>query len=95
MGISTCAEAPIVDAVPLAPSRISYSEIFKDFEEFLYPSEWTADWESYERNADKLVDRIVHTMENYNSFTSSMARYVDTVYPEYFTPDALVSKFTL
>ena len=94
LGISTCAEAPIVDAVPLAPSRLSYSEIFKDFEEFLYPSAWTADWESYERNADKLVDRIVHTMENYNSFTSSMARYVNTVYPEYFTPDALVSKFT-
>lgn len=55
LGIS-CYEGALVGANPMVPDRLSYSEMFTG--EFLYPSEWTEDFESYQMNKDLVVAHI-------------------------------------
>jgi len=61
LGISTCLEAPLVNAIPLAPDRLSYQEIIID--DWRYPSAWTENWESYQANKVLLIQKINHLME--------------------------------
>ena len=61
LGISTCLEAPLVNAIPLAPDRLSYQEIIID--DFRYPSEWTESWDSYQAHKVLLTQKINHLME--------------------------------
>jgi hypothetical protein len=42
LGIS-CYEGTLVDAIPMVPDRLSYSELYH--EGFKYPSEWTESFE--------------------------------------------------
>jgi hypothetical protein len=55
LGIS-CYEGALVGANPMVPDRLSYSEMFTG--EFLYPSEWTEDFESYKMNKDLVMAHI-------------------------------------
>jgi hypothetical protein len=84
LGITTCAEGPLAGAIPLAPDRLSYSEIFSDYPEFLYPSNWTTDWDAYIANRDTIVQRIIDIMENYEQYKDQVDKYLDTTYPTYF-----------
>ncbi len=84
LGITTCAEGPLAGAIPLAPDRLSYSEIFSDYPEFLYPSNWTTDWDAYIANRDTIVQRIIDIMENYEQYKDRVDKYLDTTYPTYF-----------
>jgi hypothetical protein len=61
LGIS-CYEGAVVDAIPLVPDRLSYSEMYDG--EFRYPTEWTQDWDSYIKYRPLLVERIRHLMDN-------------------------------
>ncbi len=51
-----CFEGLLCGAIPLAPDRLSYVEMYPP--EFLYPSEWTRDWASYQRHKAHLVRRM-------------------------------------
>ena len=55
LGIS-CYEGALVGANPMVPDRLSYSEMYQS--EFLYPSEWTEDFESYKMNKDLVMAHI-------------------------------------
>ena len=55
LGIS-CYEGALVGANPMVPDRLSYSEMYQS--EFLYPSEWTEDFESYKLNKDLVMAHI-------------------------------------
>ncbi len=55
LGISLY-EGAIAGAMPLAPRRLSYVEMYDD--EWLYPGEWSESWVAYQRHKDKLVDRM-------------------------------------
>lgn len=90
LGISTCSEGPLVNAIPLAPDRLSYSEIFKNHQDFLYPSEWTLDWDHYMLNRSALIERIVYVMENYNDFLSKILNYNLTTHQQYFNATKLI-----
>jgi len=68
LGISTCAEGPLLGCIPLAPNRLSYKEIFNTFPEFIYPSEWTLDWNNYLIHRDHLVNRIKFILHNYEKY---------------------------
>jgi hypothetical protein len=92
LGISTCAEGPISRSVPMAPSRLSYTEIFSDYPEFLYPSEWTESWDQYQLHRTALIDRVLHTMNNYEQLTHRLHTYNSTVFEKYFHADQLISK---
>ena len=65
LGIS-CYEGAVVDAIPMVPDRLSYSEMYLDA--FKYESKWTASWESYIYVYRKDVcNAIIDHMNFYNT----------------------------
>lgn len=90
LGISTCAEGPLVDAIPFAPDRLSYSEIFRNHADLLYPSEWTKDWDNYIVYKNDIVNRIIHIMNNYEQLREVCRSYIGTTYNDFFTADNLI-----
>ena len=62
LGIS-CYEGALVDAIPMVPDRLSYSEMY--YEGFKYPSEWTESFEKYEVYRQQLCHHIIATMTHY------------------------------
>ena len=60
-----CYEGAIVDAIPMVPDRLSYSEMYLDT--FKYPSKWTEDYNSYTAYRPDLCRRIVEHMDNYET----------------------------
>jgi glycosyltransferase involved in cell wall biosynthesis len=84
-GISIANEAPLCYAIPLAPDRLSYKEIFEDFMEFLYDSEWTADFNNYLLNKDRLLNRIDYIMTHYDDYLGVLADYRDNQMSNFFT----------
>jgi hypothetical protein len=58
-----CYEGALVDAIPMVPDRLSYSEMY--YKGFKYPSEWTQDWDSYIQHRHELCHHIVVTMTHY------------------------------
>jgi len=94
LGISTCAEGPIFGVIPLAPNRLSYTEIFKDYDNFLYPSEWTLNFELYQKHKHNLIDKIRYTMYNYDRIENDINRYLSDTYLDFFSGNKLYKKVT-
>ena len=65
LGISVM-EAVLTGAIPVVPDRCSYAEMY--LPEFKYPSEWTKDFDSYQRHRDDLVAFINDKIDNYESY---------------------------
>ena len=61
LGISMY-EGALLGTFPLVPDRLSYSEMWN--EHFKYPSDWTKDWESYQKNKPLLISRIRNIMNS-------------------------------
>jgi hypothetical protein len=59
LGIS-CYEGAVVGATPMVPDRLSYTEMYDN--DFLYPSDWTIDFETYKMNKDLVVAHIRKVM---------------------------------
>jgi glycosyltransferase involved in cell wall biosynthesis len=81
-------EGAITKTIPMVPDRLSYSEMA--LEDFKYPSEWTQDWNSYLTHRGALVDRIIHYMENYQSYLPRLNKQVDRLTENYFSCDNLL-----
>lgn len=90
LGITTCGEGPLFGAVPLAPGRLTYTEIFSQHEEFLYPSAWTANWGAYERHREQLVDKIRETIRRYDQLVPVVENFCATALTQYFHADVLL-----
>lgn len=67
-----CYEGCIVDAVPVVPDRLSYSEMYID--EFKYPEEWTKSYNDYIVNRDKICYHLDTIMKNYDKLVP-LVRY--------------------
>ena len=83
-----CYEGAVVDAIPMVPDRLSYSEMYADH--FKYPSDWTINWEQYLLNREGLVDYIRKTMQSYETtlpFTRNLAEHLHS---EFFSASRLV-----
>jgi hypothetical protein len=80
-------EGALVNAIPMVPDRLSYSEMAVP--EFLYPSVWTEDFDAYLHHKDKVIARIVEYMENYDDFAVSLAKQVTKLNKEFFSGAAL------
>jgi hypothetical protein len=91
LGISTGSEGPILGSVPLCPNRLSYREMYDQYPEFLYPSEWTLNWGSYTKNKVQLIDKISHIINNSEQYNTSMEKYIQNHYTKYFHANELVS----
>ena len=80
-------EGALVDAIPMVPDRLSYSEMA--LPEFKYPSEWTEDYDAYLHNRDKVVAQIVNYMENYDDLQVSLEKQRTKLNKEFFSGAAL------
>ena len=81
-------EGAVVNAIPMVPDRLSYSEMA--LSEFKYPSEWTESFESYEKCRPLVIGHIVNYMENYEKFLPCLNKQVDTLTEKFFSCNTLL-----
>ena len=87
LGIS-CYEGCLVDAIPMVPDRLSYTEMA--FDTFKYPSEWTESLAIYRTYRKEVCHKIIQYMENYEKFLPSLNKQVDTLKDNFFSCDNLL-----
>ena len=80
-------EGALVDAIPMVPDRLSYSEMAVP--EFTYPSVWTEDYSTYRQHRGELVAKIRDYMENYDDYLVSLEKQRTKLNKEFFSGAAL------
>ena len=80
-------EGALVDAIPMVPDRLSYSEMA--LPEFKYPSKWTDDYASYVKHRGDVVEKIVDYMENYKDYLVSLQKQSTALNKNFFSGAAL------
>ena len=80
-------EGALVNAIPMVPDRLSYSEMA--LPEFKYPSEWTENFDAYLHNRDKVVAQIVNYMENYEDLLVSLDKQRTKLNKDFFSGSEL------
>jgi len=81
-------EGAIVDAIPLVPDRLSYSEMA--FDTFKYPSEWTESFNSYNVYRPDLCRLIIEHMANYKTRLPSLNKQVYELKENFFSCNKLL-----
>jgi hypothetical protein len=76
-------EGALVNAIPMVPDRLSYSEMA--LPEFKYPSAWTEDYDAYLHNKGKVIEQIVNYMEHYEDLLPSINKQVTKLNKEFFS----------
>jgi hypothetical protein len=89
LGIS-CYEGSVVDAMPMVPNRLSYTEMYA--EEFKYPSVWTEDWASYLDHRESLINHICATMDNYNKLLPKLKTQTHNLTDNFFSANELLKR---
>jgi len=87
LGIS-CYEGALVDAIPMVPDRLSYSEMY--YEGFKYPSDWTKDWNSYLKHRQELCHHIIVTMTHYDKRVPQLRKQTYDLTERFFSADKLL-----
>lgn len=94
LGICQGIEGPSAGCIPLNPDRLSYSEIFANHQEFLYPCDWTANHSYfYESNKEKLKQKIITVMENYDWYALQVESYLAKDAMKFFEADDMMNLF--
>ena len=81
-------EGAIVDAIPMVPDRLSYSEMA--LADFAYPSEWTEDFAKYTLHREKVVAKIIDYMENYKKYLPRLNTQVNYLRDNFFSCKSLL-----
>jgi glycosyltransferase involved in cell wall biosynthesis len=76
-------EGAVVDAIPMVPDRLSYSEMALDI--FKYPSKWTESYDAYTVYRPDLCRAIISHMDNYKTRISSLNKQVDLLKENFFS----------
>ena len=84
-----CYEGAIVDAIPLVPDRLSYSEMY--YEGFKYPSIWTKDWDSYLAHRQDLCYNIITLMTNYDKQIPQLRKQAEDLTQRFFSASDLLT----
>ena len=87
LGIS-CYEGALVDAIPLVPDRLSYSEMYTGI--LKYPSEYTESWDSYIKHKSEVIDMIVYHIENYEHTLSLVRANAELLTKDFFSATKLL-----
>jgi len=87
LGIS-CYEGAVVDAIPMVPDRLSYTEMY--FNTFKYPSKWTSDFNSYTVYRPDLCRAIIEHMDNYITRLPTLKKQTAELTKEFFSADKLL-----
>jgi len=88
LGIS-CYEGAVVDAIPMVPDRLSYTEMYLDT--FKYPSKWTESYDAYTVYRPDLCRKIMEHMDNYKTRIPSIKQQAHDLHTDFFSADALVN----
>ena len=80
-------EGALVNAIPMVPDRLSYSEMA--LPEFKYPSAWTEDFTSYRLYRDKVVAQVREYMEHYDDFMVALEKQRSKLNKDFFSGAAL------
>ena len=83
-----CYEGAIVDAIPMVPDRLSYSEMYESI--FLYPSEWTESWDNYVANRQSVCNLIIQHMKNYDMIQPLIRRQAKNLAANFFSAGKLL-----
>jgi hypothetical protein len=90
LGIS-CYEGAIVDAIPMVPDRLSYTEMY--FDNFKYPSEWTESYEAYEIHRPHIVKTIIEHMDFYQTRLPMLRKQTEALHEQFFSATELIKHF--
>jgi glycosyltransferase involved in cell wall biosynthesis len=83
-------EGALVDAIPMVPDRLSYTEMA--LEEFKYPSEWTTEFDAYDHHKELVKSRIVDYVENYNDYSDLVKKQAGNLSIDYFSGNNMYGK---
>ena len=83
-------EGAIVDAIPMVPDRLSYTEMAVDT--FKYPSKWTENYDAYTVYRPDLCRAIIEHMDNYETRLPSLNKQVDFLKENFFSCKPLLEK---
>jgi hypothetical protein len=89
LGIS-CYEGAVVDAIPMVPDRLSYTEMYYDT--FKYPSEWTESFESYTKHRQELCYKIIQYIDNYEKFLPQLRKQTLSLTDNFFSATGLLER---
>jgi hypothetical protein len=81
-------EGAVVDAIPLVPDRLSYSEM--GLEEFKYPSEWTESFDAYLKHKDQVIDKIKWAVEQHSAYQTRLQDQVKFLEDNFFSARGLL-----
>lgn len=88
LGIS-CFEGAVVDAMPLVPDMLSYTEMYDHI--WKYPKEWVTSWDSYQRYGKKqLMARITDMMERPEAYWAIDPHLARNLQKKFFSADDLI-----
>jgi glycosyltransferase involved in cell wall biosynthesis len=90
LGIS-CYEGCVVDAIPMVPDRLSYTEMYMD--DFKYPSEWTENLAQYKEHRKKLCEYIIETMDSYEEKIPLIRKQTENLTENFFSCQKLLKNF--
>jgi hypothetical protein len=82
-------EGAVVDAIPMVPDRLSYSEMA--FDTFKYPSVWTESYEAYEVHRPNVVKTIIEHMENYQTRIPQLRKQTEFLRDNFFSATDLLN----
>lgn len=88
LGISVM-EGVLAGVIPVLPDRCSYAEMY--LPEFLYPSEWTLDFDSYVKHRDQLVAFIQDRITNREQYLAALAQQRLILISDYLTPTTMIN----
>ena len=78
-----CYEGAVVDAIPMVPDRLSYSEMYFDI--FKYDSKWTESWESYNVYRPDLCRAIMTHMDYYDTRLPQLKQQTASLTTNFFS----------
>jgi hypothetical protein len=84
-----CYEGAVVDAIPMVPDRLSYTEMY--FDTFKYKSEWTESWDAYNVYRPDLCRAIITHMDYYNTRLQQLKEQASYLTMNFFSAKDLLN----
>ena len=82
-------EGAVVDAIPMVPDRLSYSEMA--FDTFKYPSSWTENYEAYDEHRPLVCGKIIQYMNFYEQFVPQVRKQTEALHEHFFSATGLLN----
>jgi hypothetical protein len=83
-------EGAVVDAVPMVPDRLSYSEMA--FDTFKYPSKWTESYDAYTVYRPDICRAVMTHMDYYDTRLPHVAKQVELLHDNFFSATVLLQR---